>query len=277
MARKAVVLARGKGTRMQEKKDDDSLDERTRRMAARGLKGLIPVRGRPFLDYIVDSFLQVGVDRICLVIAPGCEEMENYAHGVTQRSPATVECAVQEEALGTADAVLSAEEFVGGEPFLLSNSDNLCSVEALRKLAGTDGCAVAAFERDELARGGNISPERVKAFAAVDCGKDDRLRAIVEKPEEPKRYAVDGEVWVNMNLYRFTPEIFGACRRIDPNEERGELELTDAVGLLLSEGRPFQVLRCRSGAVDLTRRSDIPGAIRALRGREPSFPPAVSG
>ncbi|MEF8787952.1 MAG: nucleotidyltransferase family protein [Planctomycetota bacterium] len=273
MARKAVVLARGKGTRMQEKGGDGSLDDRARRMAERGLKGLIPVGGRPFLDYIVDTFLQAGVDHICLVVAPDCTPMERYARGATERSPAAVECAVQEQALGTADAVLSAEDFADGEPFLLSNSDNLCSVEALRRLAEADGCAVATFERDELARGGNISRDRVRAFAAVDCSEDDRLRAIVEKPDDPERYAVDGEVWVNMNLYRFTPEIFDACRRIEPNEERGELELTDAVALLLSEGHPFRVLRCRSGAVDLTRRTDIPGARRALQGREPSFPP----
>ena len=270
--RKAVVLARGKGTRMQEKSGDESLDDRARRMATRGLKGLIPVGGRPFLDYIVDSFLQAGIDRICLVIAPGCTEMQRYARGVTERSGATVVCAVQEEALGTADAVLAAQDFAGDDPFLLSNSDNLCSVEALRRLADADGCAVAAFARNELARGGNISPERVRAFAAVNCNEEGRLRAIVEKPDDPERYAVNGEVWVNMNLYRFTPKIFDACRRIEPNEERGELELTDAVDLLLAGGASFHALRCRSGAVDLTRRADIPGAREALRGREPSFP-----
>ena len=274
MVKKAVILARGKGTRMQEQQEDDVLSPEASEMASRGLKGLIPVGGRPFLDYIVDRFWQAGVDRVGLVVAPDCTEMEEYAAGVTKRSPATVECCVQEEALGTADAVLSAEEFVGTDSFVLSNSDNLCPADALEKLAGgaADRCAIAAFNRDELAAEGNISPDRVRAFAVVNISEDGRLRGIVEKPDDPERFARGDELWVNMNLYRFTPEVFDACRRIEPHGERNELELTDAVDLLIREERPFDVEFCRGGALDLTHRTDIPGAQRALEGVELSFP-----
>ena len=272
MADRAVVLAAGRGTRMQEKDGDVSLDEKTRRMAERGLKGLIPVNGRPFLDYIVDSFVKAGVEHICLVRSPDCDAMEQYARDVTARSPAEVDCAVQEEPLGTAHAVLSAADCVGDGPFLLSNSDNLCDLAALRTLASADECAVAAFQREALAQQGNVSSERVRSFAAVDVDGCGSLRGIVEKPDDPEQYAVEGHVWVNLNLYRFEPVIFDACRRIEPNEARAELELTDAVDLLLSDGEPFRVLRCSGGAVDLTRRSDIPDAERVLADRKPSFP-----
>ena len=65
----------------------------------------------------------------------------------------------------------------------------------------------------------------MRAFAAIVVGPDGELKEIVEKPPEPERYVRDGRLWVNMNLFRFTPEIFGSCRSIQPDPDRGELEL----------------------------------------------------
>ena len=73
--RKAVILARGLGTRMQ--KDDGSapLDDRTADLASRGLKGLIPIHGRPFLDYVIAELLEAGLNEITLVVGPESDEL----------------------------------------------------------------------------------------------------------------------------------------------------------------------------------------------------------
>jgi hypothetical protein len=92
------------------------------------------------------------------------------------------------------------------------------------------------------------------------------------KPAEPEKYAQNGRLWVSMNLYRFTPDIFGSCRRIRPDLRRGELELTSAVGDLVASGKtPFRVLFCKGGVLDLTSRADVAGAERALKGRRLCF------
>ena len=79
-------------------------------------------------------------------------------------------------------------------------------------------------------RGQMVLPKEIRDKAKIRPG--DKLAAIVEKPERPEDYIRDGRLWVSMNLYRFTPHIFDACRRIKPDPVRGELELTAAVAIL---------------------------------------------
>jgi len=100
----------------------------------------------------------------------------------------------------------------------------------------------------------------------------DRLRGIVEKPADPDRYAREGKLWLSLNLFRFTPEIFDACRKISPNPRRGELELTDAVSLLVARGGvPFRVIFASGGVLDLTARLDVARGERLLGERTPGF------
>lgn len=274
MTRKAVILARGLGTRMQRPDTDVELDAEHLQAAREGNKVLMPLHGRPFIDYIVDGLLRSGLDRICFVIAPEDDLMRRHARRITDTSEADVEWAMQEEPLGTADAVLAGEEFAAGDPFVLCNGDNLYPRDTLRRLAETEDrhCRVVAFERQALIRDSNLDPERVKSFAVMTVGAEGRLEGIVEKPEAPEQYARDGRLWVNMNLYRFTPAVFDACREIEPDPVRGELELTSAVeSLIRRPDADFRVVFCRRGVVDLTSRADIPAAERALRGYSLSF------
>ncbi|MHC5034913.1 MAG: nucleotidyltransferase family protein [Planctomycetota bacterium] len=274
MTRKAVVMARGLGTRMQSKRPGPELGPEGQRLARQGLKMLVPLGGRPFLDYVVDSLLRSGLQRICLVIAPGADLMRQHARRIAEAAGVTVDCAVQEEPRGTADAVLAAEEFAGEDAFVLCNADNLYPDKALRRLADLDDgdCYLAAFSSEDLVRHGNIPAERVKDFAAVTAAADGRLLGIVEKPSDPEQYAQDGKVWVSMNLYRFTPAIFGACRQVTPDPDRGELELTAAVaGLVAAGDATVRVLLCEGGVLDLTRPTDIMSAGDALEGRRLCF------
>ena len=259
---------------MQKDAEGVELDAERAAMASRGLKALMPLNGRPFLDYIVDSLLRAGLGRLCFVIAPDGDVLRHHARRIARESGAVVECAVQEEPLGTANAVLAAEAFAAGEPFVMCNGDNLYPDVALEGLAARedDDCWLAGFARTSLIRDGNIAAERVRHFAVVKAEQDGRLLHIVEKPERPEEFLMDGEVWVSMNLYRFTPAIFDACRAVAPDPVRGELELTSAVAQMVdSDPNCFKVLFCRGGILDLTSRADIPAAEARLRGRRLCF------
>ncbi len=274
MTRKAVVLARGLGTRMRREAEDVQLSQQALRAAERGHKALMPLRGRPFLDYIADSLLRAGLNELAFVVAPDADPMRAAAERISAVSGAHVECVVQQEARGTADAVVAAEDFVAGEPFVVCNGDNLYPDAALCAATSRQdsACWVVAFDREALVREGNIEPERARAFAVVILGSGQRLRGIVEKPEQPEQYKQEGRLWINMNLYRFTPAIFSACRAIEPDPLRQELELTTAVALLLARGEPeFGVLPCEGGVLDLTARADVPAVERALGDRCLSF------
>ena len=83
----AVVLAAGKGTRMK-----SSL-----------YKVLHPVCGKPMVEHVVTNMELLGVKKIVTIVGHGAEEVQRR---LGERS----EYALQEKQLGTAHAVLQAEE-----------------------------------------------------------------------------------------------------------------------------------------------------------------------
>jgi glucose-1-phosphate thymidylyltransferase len=235
------------------------LREEVAELAAKGLKGLVPVAGAPFLDHVIGRLAEAGCVEVILVISPDAAEMHEYAHDASARLGVAVGYAVQKQPLGTADAVLAAEDAVGDEPFLLCNCDNLYPASVLRQMASlAGGNAVAAFDRDALAGNSNFGAERVRSFSVVVADNDQRLSEIVEKPSDPEKYKRDGKLWLNMNLYRFTPDVFGACREVKPHPERGEIELTAAVNNMAAKRDiDFKVVRSTGPVFDLTSREDI--------------------
>src|SRR5438128_295455 len=102
---KAVVLARGLGTRMRAARDAVRLDPDQASVADTGLKAMIPVTpGRPFLDYILASIADAGFTEVCLVVAPDHDALRAHVERAVPLERLRVSFAVQEKALGTADA-----------------------------------------------------------------------------------------------------------------------------------------------------------------------------
>jgi dTDP-glucose pyrophosphorylase len=263
-ARKAVVLARGLGTRMRQADPAASLDPGQAAAAGAGIKAMISF-GRPFLDYVLSALADSGLEEVCLVIGPEHSAVREYYTETKPPRRVRVAFAVQEEPRGTADAVLSAERFAAGEDFLVINSDNMYPVSALAALAGLSGPGVALFERDALIAQSNIPRDRIASFAVCLVGADGYLEAIVEKPDEKTLAVLGPDPAVSMNCWRFSPAIFAACRQV-PLSPRGELELPMAVGEALASGSRFKVVYCREGVLDLSRRSDVAAVAERMRG-----------
>jgi glucose-1-phosphate thymidylyltransferase len=263
-ARKAVVLARGLGTRMRQSDGTARLDPAQQAAAATGLKAMISF-GRPFLDYVLSALADAGLEEVCLVIGPEHQAVREY---YTETAPPRRVClafAVQEEPRGTADAVLAAEEFAGRQDFLVINSDNCYPVAALAALVSLSEPGVALFERDALIAASNIPADRIASFAVCVIGRDGYLEAIVEKPDEKTLAALGPDPPVSMNCWRFGSGIFAACRRV-PLSQRGELELPMAVREAIAAGMRFKVVRCAEGVLDLSRRADVAAVAERLRG-----------
>ena len=253
---RAVILARGLGTRMRREDAAAVLDAGQHEAAALGIKAMIPI-GRPFLDYVLSALADAGYRDVCLVIGPEHDVMrEYYTHGVTL-TRLRVHFATQEHPAGTADAVLAAEEFAGHERVLVLNSDNYYPVDTFRALAGVPGSGVAAFERRALVRDGNIPAERVQQYAMLVTGPDGTLAQIIEKPDAVTMATFGDDALVSMNCWMFTPAIFDACRLVRPSA-RNELELPDAVRIAIRDlGARIAVVRVTGGVLDLSNRGDI--------------------
>ena len=243
-----------------------AIDELQAKAADSGVKGMIPI-GRPFLDYVITGLADAGFREVCLVIGPEHDAVRHYYGRDVIPSRVHVSFAVQEEPLGTANAVAAAEDFAGEEHFLVINSDNYypaTALEAVRRLAG---CGLVGFDRAALVREGNIDDERASRYAVLKVSHDGWLEGIVEKPEGEAWARAGAHALISMNCWRFGPSIFDATRRI-ARSPRGEFELADAVEAAMLAGERFAVVPVAAGVLDLSQRGDIPSVARRLAGVE---------
>jgi dTDP-glucose pyrophosphorylase len=256
---RAVILARGLGTRMRKSDAAAHLDAAQAAAAETGVKGMIPI-GRPFLDYLVSALADAGFTDVCLVIGPEHAVVrEHYARDVPAR--VTMHFAEQAEPRGTADAVLAAEAFAGDEPFVVINSDNYYPVDALASLHRGRSPAIVGFERDGLVQLGNVPADRVQRFGALEIGDDDRLLRILARPTDAM--LARGPIYASLNCWRFDASIFAACREVPPSV-RGELELPQAVQRAIDAGMRMEVIRVRGAVLDMSSRADIASVAERL-------------
>jgi len=259
---KAVILARGLGTRMRHD-DATALSGEQARAADAGAKALLPV-GRPFLDYVLSALADAGVQHVCLVVAPDDTALPRRYGTEVSLQRLRITFAIQREALGTANALLSARAFAGNNHVLVLNADNYYPVDVVRTLAALGAPAVPGFDREALVRLGHINAERVRSYALLSVDAAGYLEDIIEKPDNAT-YMRMGNAPVSMNIWSVPPAIFHACEQVTPSA-RGELELPDAVRIAIRGGVRFQVIPVAKAVLDLSRRADVPGVAERLKG-----------
>src|SRR5688572_16478913 len=76
--RKAVILAAGVGSRMREPRPGVILEPAQEEMAGLGIKAMIPIAGRPFLDYVLSALADAGYENVCLIIGPQQQLMRTH-------------------------------------------------------------------------------------------------------------------------------------------------------------------------------------------------------
>jgi dTDP-glucose pyrophosphorylase len=260
---KAVILARGLGTRMRKANETATLSAEQAGIAATGVKAMIPAMGRPFLDYVLSGLADAGYKSVCLVIGPEHDIIRNYYTSLKYER-LQVHFAIQQEPRGTADAVAPAASFAGKDDFIVLNSDNYYPAEALKGLRDLKGAGLAGFERDALIAGSNIPADRIAKFACIETAGG-IMKRIIEKPAPEVMERLLKPIVLSMNCWRFSPAIFEGCAKISPSP-RGELELTDAVQYTIDKlGEKYAVVPVRAGVLDLSSREDIGPVVERLK------------
>ena len=252
---------------MRDEAGSPALNEGQARAAGSGMKAMMPV-GRPFLDYTVSALADAGIRHVCIVVGPHHQSIREHYSGLSTPSRLRVDFAVQNEPRGTADAVLAARNFVGGDDFLVLNGDNYYPASVITPLLALSGQGLPGFRLDALVQQSNIDVVRIRQYAVLRVDSDGYLVDIVEKPDERASIRWGADVLVSMNLWRFSAGMFEACARVAPSE-RGELELPAAVRLALRDGSArFRVIETADGVLDLSTRADVAPVAERLRGIE---------
>jgi UTP--glucose-1-phosphate uridylyltransferase len=262
-------------------------------------KELLPVVDRPVLQYIVEEAANAGISDILLITGRGKTSMVDHfdsrpdlearliEKGDDERLAAVkrpselaeIYTCRQHEPLGLGHAVGVGESHVSGEPFAVLLGDEFVDeseplLPAMLELQARTGGIVLAFievEPDEVRRYG------IASVAPAEAGLQDvghevvRVTGLVEKPsreEAPSNLAVVGR-------YVLPPAIFNAIKRIKPGSG-GEIQLTDAMALLLAEGTPVHGVIYRGTRYDTGQPLGYLQAVVELAAKRPDIGPAFS-
>src|SRR3989344_3784465 len=277
MIRQAVILAAGLGTRMQKKEDNLSLNHHDNKHIDAGLKGMILADDdRPLFDSSISNLIDAGINHIIFVVKAESREMLKERYEKKLLGKVKLSFAIQKEPLGTANAVLAAENYTRNEPFLVMCFDNIYPLDSLKKIVSVDlQWSVLGYDRDALEDPSlsNLRKEKIRRSAVLQS-KSGVLLKIVEAAENQEIYNSDGKILIGMGLFGFTQEIYEACKKIKPRERvkgKIEYELPDAVQYGIEMGRTVKVIYHYGGVIDLTAQIDIDGARRLSKNRKLKF------
>ncbi|MGP4052518.1 glucose-1-phosphate thymidylyltransferase [Streptomyces sp. 2A115] len=205
---KALVLSGGAGTRL-------------RPFSYSMPKQLIPIMNKPVLVYALENIVELGVTDIAVIVgdwAPAIEE----ALGDGSSLGARITYIQQDKPLGLAHCVELARPFLGDDDFVMYLGDNMLP----------QGIGEIAEEFRVQRPAAQVVVCKVpdpRAFGVAELDADGAVTALVEKPQQPRSdLALIG-------VYFFTSAIHESVAAIEPSA-RGELEITDAIQWLVTQG-----------------------------------------
>ena len=248
MVRKAVIPAAGLGTRFLPATKAQP-------------KEMLPLVDKPAIQYVVEEAVRAGIRDILIITGRGKRSVEDHfdrsfelefyleqAGRETEQAEmraiaelAEIHYVRQGEPRGLGHAVGVARDHVGDEPFAVLLGDDLMAesshvlsdMAAASDRVGGSVIALKEFPREEISAYGCVALDPDSADEQLV-----RISGLVEKPrpeEAPSNFAI-------MGRYVLTPEIFDCIDRVEPGRG-GEIQLTDAMGLLLEQealwGLPF--------------------------------------
>ncbi|MFX1518647.1 MAG: bifunctional sugar-1-phosphate nucleotidylyltransferase/acetyltransferase [Promethearchaeota archaeon] len=212
---KAVILAAGKGTRMEP-------------FTLSRPKPLILVGGKPLIEHTITALKNSGITEIIIVIGHLKTQMQNYFENVFTQAlqDLKIKLVEQKEQKGTAHALKFVEEFVD-EVFMLINGDIITSEKNFKEiLICHDRKTAPIFSLTQVADPSN--------FGIVDLDANGIIKKIIEKPAAEKAPSN----LANAGIYILPTQIFDAVRET-PVSSRDEYELTDSIQLLIDNGISF--------------------------------------
>jgi len=217
-------------------------------------KEMLPIGRKPVVQYVVEEMEKNGIKQVLFVTGKDKTSIENhfdFDHELvrTLREGGKEELLTeleyermrlqffftrQRRPKGLGDAVLCAQHYTGDRPFAVALGDSVLGMHGsatvvsrmMQTYKQNAPCVVIALRE--------VSADQVSRYGIVLPASDGPvvlIRDLVEKPsvdKAPSRLAITAR-------YLLPPDIYKAIQRIPP-DHHGEIQLTDAIRLLLQEG-----------------------------------------
>ncbi len=219
-------------------------------------KEMLPVGRKPVVQYVVEELVQSGIRRLLFITGQGKTSIENHFDidaplisflRETGREEQLQELQFEREdveyfytrqrrQLGLGHAVLCGRAMIGEQPFVVALGDSIIGMHAQSDIVSRMTAIFESEKADVVVAFEEVPPHEVVHYGiAKPKGSADgdlfELADLIEKPsvsEAPSRLAVAAR-------YVFSPVIFDALTQTKPGKG-GEIQLTDAIRLLLQRG-----------------------------------------
>ena len=219
-------------------------------------KELLPINGKPGLEYILDECIQAGIKEIIFIISSKKEIIKkyfyndaffksiikrkkgdkklNFEYSKIKKYKKMIKFVYQNSPRGTGDAVLRCHKLIKSKYFLMLLPDDLiiknnCSLAMvkLHKQYNSSIIASTKVKKKNVSRWGIFKLKKFKKNNFL-------IKDVIEKPSiksAPSNYAVIGR-------YILPVKIFEVLKRLKPGQN-GEIHITDAIRTLIRQNKKF--------------------------------------
>lgn len=222
-------------------------------------KEMLPLVDKPLIQYSVEEACASGIESILIVTGREKSSIENHfdisyeLESVLQEKGKTeflemvhaisdicrISYTRQKQALGLGHAIYQAKDFSENEPFAVLLADDVVDAEkpALKQM-------IEVFEKYDapVIATMQVAGEAISRFGVIDAEEVEpnvfKINDMVEKPkfaDAPSDLAIIGR-------YILTPDVFDAIERTEKGAG-GEIQITDAMRLMIREGKPFYAVK----------------------------------
>ncbi|HRH40585.1 MAG TPA: UTP--glucose-1-phosphate uridylyltransferase GalU [Pyrinomonadaceae bacterium] len=229
-------------------------------------KEMLPLVDKPLIQYSVEEAVASGIESVLIVTGREKGAIENHfdisyeleqllqekgkSEFFSQVRAITELCRIsytrQRQALGLGHAIYQAKDFAENEPFAVLLADDVVDAEKPALLQ-----MIEAFEKYNapIIATMQVAGEAISRFGVIDAEEVEpnifKINDMVEKPkfeDAPSDLAIIGR-------YILTPDVFDAIERT-PKGAGGEIQITDAMRLMLDEGKPFYAVKLQGNRHD---------------------------
>jgi dTDP-glucose pyrophosphorylase len=231
---KALILAAGRGSRLRERTDEHN-------------KCMLPMFGKPLIQYSLENAVRAGVSEIVTVVGYRAEQVINR-FGI-EFGGVRVQYVLQDDPRGLVHAIECSREAIGDSDFMLFLSDEILWMPKHKEM-------VDQFESEDLTVICGIvhepDPEEIrKTYAVIEDDRDQRIYRLVEKPRHPPN-----DIRGTGNCI-FRSTIFDYVPLTPINQNRKEKELPDLIQCAIDDGLHVKSFDIGDGYVNINTAEDI--------------------